>query len=218
MEYKGAIFDMDGLLFDTERMYQQTWREIAEEMGICLDNGFTKAISGTNGLHMCRMIEKYYHFRDGTSIMEKCIKRMNQKLSIYVPIKKGVYEILNFFSEKGIPMAVASSSTMQQIEKNLHMAEIYDYFSAIVSGEEVKHGKPEPDIFICAAQKIGCTPQECFVFEDSENGIKAGYAAGCFTIMVPDIIEASSAIEPYCKKICQDLYQAEHEIRKLFPI
>ena len=115
-------------------------------------------------------------------------------------------------------MAVASSSTMQQIEKNLHMAEIYDYFSAIVSGEEVKHGKPEPDIFICAAQKIGCMPQECFVFEDSENGIKAGYAAGCFTIMVPDIIEASSAIEPYCKKICQDLYQAEHEIRKLFPI
>lgn len=150
MEYKGAIFDMDGLLFDTERIYQQTWLEIAGEKGVELDGSFVKAVSDTNGSHMCRVIERYYHVSDGT--------------------KKDVYD-----------------------------------FSAAVSGTEVRRGKPEPDMFPYAAERIGCTPDLCFVFEDSENGIKEGCAAGCTTIMVPDLMEASPDILSYCGKICRDL-------------
>lgn len=112
-------------------------------------------------------------------------------------------------------MAVASSSAVRQIESNLETAGIQGYFSAVVSGMEVSRGKPEPDIFLCAAERIGCAPDACFVFEDSENGIKAGYAAGCTTVMVPDLMAASSAILPYCGKICRDLLQAEQEISKM---
>lgn len=203
MEYKGAIFDMDGLLFDTERVYQQTWQEIASEKGIKLDGSFVKAISGTNGQTMCRVIERYYHVPDGTAIMDECMGRIRKKLSVHVPVKKGVHEILDFFQKKRIRMAVASSSAVSQIESNLETAGIRGYFSAVVRGTQVRRGKPEPDIFLCAAEQIGCAPGECFVFEDSENGIKAGHAAGCTAIMVPDLMEASSDILPYCGKICR---------------
>lgn len=215
MEYKGAIFDMDGLLFDTERIYQQTWQEIAAEKGVKLDGSFVKAISGTNGRHMCRVIERYYKVPDGTAIMDECMGRIRRKLSVHVPVKKDVHEILDFFQKKGIRIAVASSSDVRQIESNLETAGIRGYFSAVVSGTEVRRGKPEPDIFLCAAERIGCAPGVCFVFEDSENGIKAGYAAGCTTIMIPDLMEASSDIMPYCGKICRDLLQAEQEISRM---
>jgi len=212
MKCKGAIFDMDGLLFDTERLYQQTWQEIAEERHIVLDSRFSKAISGTNGTHMCRVIEKYYQVSDGLAIMEECMERMRKKLAIHVPIKEGVFEILQFFRGEGMPMAVASSSSRQQIEVNLEVAGIREYFEEIISGTEVKHGKPAPDIFLCAAKRLGLSAKECFVFEDSENGVKAGHAAGCVTIMVPDLTEASVEILPYCSKICGSLLQARDEI------
>lgn len=216
MEIKGAIFDMDGLLFDTERIYQQIWQEIAGEMGVVLDESFVKAVSGTNGERMCRVIERYYRVLDGTAIMNRCMMRMREKLSAYVPVKKGVYEILDFFQKKNVRMAVASSSAIGQIESNLQVAGIRRYFSAVVSGTEVEHGKPEPDIFLCAAERLGCGPEKCVVFEDSKNGIKAGYGAGCMTIMIPDLIEPSPDIRPYCRKICRDLLQAEQEIRDYY--
>ncbi len=215
MKFKGAIFDMDGVLFDTERIYQETWQEIAVLQGITLDGSFLRAITGTSGAHMRRIIEKYYHVPDGTDVIQKCMEQVRQKLSVHVPVKKGVREILEYFRDKGICMAVASSSATQQIVANLQITGIRDYFSIIASGTEVKQGKPAPDIFLLAAERLQCDPKECFVFEDSENGIKAGYAAGCFTVMVPDLMEPSSAILPYCGKVCSDLGQAAREIEEM---
>lgn len=207
MNYTGAIFDMDGVLFDTERIYQQTWHELAKERGIELGEGFLKAITGTNGERMQRVVETYYQSDDGAAIVEKCMKRMREKLSASVPVKEGVREILGFFRERGVQMAVASSSFPYQIEANLRRAGLRDYFDAVVSGTEMKHGKPAPDIFLCAAERIRCRPEECFVFEDSENGIRAGHAAGCITVMIPDLIEPSDAIRPYCSWICRDFFE-----------
>ena len=214
MTYKGAIFDMDGLLFDTERIYQQTWHEIADERGVVLGSSFVKDISGTNGARMLQVVEDYYQVSDGSSIIEDCMKRIREKLSKQVPMKKGVPEILAFFKENKVPMVVASSSTAQQIVSNLEMAGIRDYFSEIVSGTEVKRGKPAPDIFLLAAERISRRPSDCYVFEDSENGIKAGYAAGCRTVMIPDLMEASPEILPYCTFVCEDLIEARERIRE----
>lgn len=216
MEFKGAIFDMDGLLFDTERIYQQIWQELAEERGVKLDSCFVNEISGTNGRHMCRIIERYYHVPDGAVIKDECMRRIRKRLSVHVPVKQGVHEILDFFCKKDVRLAVASSTAAEQIESNLKMAGIRRYFAAVVSGAEVRKGKPEPDIFLLAADRIGCRPAECFVFEDSENGIRAGYAAGCMTVMVPDIVKASPDILPYCAKVCQNLLQAQKEIEETY--
>ena len=152
---------------------------------------------------------------DGTAIMDECMGRVGKKLSVHVPLKKGVHEILEFLQKEEIQLAVASSSAAAQIESNLEIAGIRKFFSAVVSGAEVRCGKPAPDIFLCAAERIGCEPEQCFVLEDSENGIKAGYAAGCATIMIPDLMEASPDILPYCKKICRDLLQAKQEIGEM---
>lgn len=206
---------MDGVLFDTEQIYQDIWHEIAKERHIELDSSFIKTISGTNGKRMLQIVEKYYRVSDGTVIVDVCMSRMREKLSEHVPVKEGVYEILQFLKEKGIRAAVASSTDRQQIEKNLQMAGIRGFFSEIVSGSEVKHGKPAPDIFLRAAGQIGCRPEECFVFEDSENGVRSGHAAGCVTIMIPDLIEPEEGTYSYCFRICRDFKEVQKEIKDM---
>lgn len=215
MKCTGAIFDMDGVLFDTERFYQDAWQEIAKERKIELDSGFVKAISGTNGRQMLRTVEKYYQVSDGTAIADECMRRMRKKLDVCVPVKEGVSQILQFLKEKGVRTAVASSTDRQRIEQNLQVSGIRDYFMEIVSGSEVKKGKPAPDIFLCAAERIGCRPEECFVFEDSENGVRAGYAAGCVTIMIPDLTEPETALRSCCFRICRNLKEVQKEIKNM---
>lgn len=206
---------MDGLLFDTEKIFQQTWNEIAEERGVHLPEDFVRAISGTNGSYMCRVIEKYYRISDGREIQDDCMARVRKKLDVYVPKKLGVNEILQFFTENKVSLAVASSSSKKQIESNLEIAGIKSHFDAIVSGTEVKNGKPAPDIFLLAAEKIGCRPEECYVFEDSSNGIRAGYAAGCKAIMIPDLIAPTVEMHRLSWGICDTLVEAMNKIKKI---
>lgn len=204
MKIEGAIFDMDGLLFDTENIYQETWKELAAENGVVLNEDFVGDICGTSGAHMCRVIEKHYGVLDGSIIMEECMKRVRQKLSVHVPKKQGTDRIIKAFHDRGVRIAVASSSYPEQIEGNLALAGIREYFDAVVSGKEVEHGKPEPDIFLLAADRIGCAPENCYVFEDSENGIRAGKAAGCTAIMIPDILKPSDEI----REIADGIYES----------
>ena len=214
MKCKGAIFDMDGLLFDTEAIYQQTWNEIAKENGIQLPKEFVKAISGTNGDTMRHVIESYYGISDGKQIQKECMARIKKKLEIHVPKKPGVDDILRFFKEKNYHIAVASSSTKSQIESNLTLSGIKGYFDAIVSGAEVEKGKPEPDIFLLAAERIKSRPEECYVFEDSINGIKAGYRAGCKAIMIPDLIKPTEEIKKISAGIYDTLIEAIYNIKE----
>ena len=204
MEIKGAIFDMDGLLFDTENIFQETWREVAAENDVTLGADFVGDICGTSGSHMCRVIEKHYGVADGSFIMEECMRRVREKLRVHVPKKPGAERIVKTFHDKGVRLAVASSSYPEQIESNLALAGLREYFDEVVSGKEVEHGKPAPDIFLLAAKRIGCAPEECYVFEDSENGIRAGKTAGCTAIMIPDILTPSKEI----REIADGIYDS----------
>lgn len=215
MKCKGAIFDMDGVLFDTERLYQEIWQEIAEERQIKPGSGFVREISGTSGKKMLQVVEKHYQVSDGLPIIEACMSRMRNRLAESIPVKEGVSDILRFLKEKGVRTAVASSTGRQQIEQNLRMSGIRDYFMEIVSGQEVKNGKPAPDIYLYAAEKIGCRAEECFAFEDSENGVRSGYAAGCITIMIPDLIEPEDGIRSCCYRICRNLKDVQEEIKNM---
>lgn len=201
---KGAIFDMDGLLFDTESIYQETWNELAAEHGVILGTDFISDICGTSGIYMCKVIEKHYRVADGSLIMEECMKRVRQKLKEHVPKKPGAERIVKTLYDKKIRLAVASSSYPEQIESNLVLAGMRDYFDVVVSGKEVEHSKPAPDIFLIAAKRIGCAPETCYVFEDSENGIRAGKAAGCTAIMIPDMLPPSEEI----KKVADGIYKS----------
>ena len=144
----GCIFDMDGLLFDTERIFQNYWRAIAAERGIVLADSFITEITGTSGEMMNRILEKYYHTEDGGEIQKDCKERVLRHLAKNVPVKTGAVEILGRCSMLGIKTAVASSSPLRQIENNLENAGMENCFDALVSGDEMERGKPAPDISV----------------------------------------------------------------------
>ena len=106
---KGAIFDMDGILFDTERVYFETWQEMAMEYGVKLDKDFMRVVSGTTGKQKCEIVARFYSVEDGSDIVAACSKRVKERLEQEIVVKKGVYEILKRLKEMGMKTAVASS-------------------------------------------------------------------------------------------------------------
>lgn len=122
-----------------------------------------------------------------------------------VPVKPGLHMLLDYIKDNGLKCAVATSTQKSSAEKSLHRIGAWDYLSGVVYGDEVEHGKPEPDIFLRAAGFIGCEPSECVVIEDSINGIKAGYAAGMKVIHIPDTIEINDDIRRLTSVVCHSL-------------
>ncbi len=212
----GAIFDMDGLLFDTEKIYQKIWFELAQERGIKLDHSFTRRISGTSGEEALRTISEFFNTDEPTVIQKECGKKMIEATKESVPVKPGVYEMLDFLKEKGLHIIVASGSSCEQIRNNLAVSNTSQYFDDIVGGTELKYGKPAPNIFLYAAEKIRCDSHDCFVFEDSPNGIKAAYAAACHPIMIPDMTKPSEEIRSICDLVCKDMHEALEMIRNIY--
>lgn len=201
---KGIIFDMDGTLFDTERLYQESWEILAGEFGQIHNPAFPKAVCGSSGDSMRNIVKTYYPNIDTDAFIKACIDRVNSLLTISVPEKPGVHEILKFTKEKGLKIAIASSSERKTILNNLKLTNTERYFNAIVSGAEVQRGKPAPDIFLKAAQLLELDPSECYVIEDGTNGVHAGAAAGCTTIMVPDCTEPT----PELRNLCAGVYDS----------
>ena len=191
----GAIFDMDGLLFDTERLYQETWKEIAAEMGKSLTSEQGLDFTGKAGVQLRTAVEKHYQVDNGQGIVEECAQRVHRKLEKGMPEKPGIHEILAYFRDGGVKLAVASSSMKEVIVNNIRAAGIEEYFDVVLSGFEVSCGKPAPDVFLCAAERLKLDPKECYVFEDSFSGVEAGFAAGCTTIMIPDILQPTAEID-----------------------
>ena len=209
---KGAIFDMDGLLFDTERLFRDSWGEMAKRFGQVPQPDFPSAVAGTSGAGMREVIHRYYPDVDARAFQEGCISHTAEVLRENLPEKPGMREILAFFQGRGTKIAVASSSGRGMILDNLRRAGIEAYFDVIVSGDEVTRGKPEPDIFLLAAQKLGCAPEDCYVFEDGINGARAGIAAGCATIMIPDLFPPTEDLRTGCAGIYPTLYEAQQAV------
>ncbi len=191
----GVIFDMDGVLFDTEAIYQKCWHEIAEEMGIVIGDEFTKAITGTNGDYLLSVVNKFYNTENGEEITRDCLKRAYRYLEIDVPVKEGVREFLSYLKEKGIKTAIASSCHRKGIERYLEKTNLSSFIDIIVGGEEVTKCKPEPDIFLLAASRLNLNAKDCIIFEDSFNGVRAGHNSGATTIMIPDQLQPTEEIK-----------------------
>lgn len=209
---QAAIFDMDGLLLDTERLYQRGFVEVAKQLGFVPDPAFPQAIAGTSGATAYQTILAYYPEADAPVFWDMCVERVARQLEQHVPKMPGVDAILAYFHEQGVKLGVASSSPHAQIETYLQRAEIFSYFTACVSGEEVLHGKPAPDIFLETARRLGCAPQDCYVFEDGVQGARAGIAAGCATIMIPDLIQPTDDLRANCLWIGSSLTEARQWI------
>ena len=206
---RGAIFDMDGTLFDSEKIYQMAWLATVKDFGKDRGEELVKTVSGSSEANCRKMIHEFYPDVDVDKFFKQVVSTAVKVFNDDgVEMMKGVPEILKYFAENGVKMAIASSSRIDVIKRNIKNAGIEKYFTALVSGDEVEHGKPAPDIFWKAAEKINLPAAECYVFEDSFNGIRAANAAGCTAIMIPDTAQPTEEIKKLCTAIYPTLLDA----------
>lgn len=212
----GAIFDMDGLMFDSEHLVYKIWQEMLTTDGYSYSPDIFKQ---TIGLRR-NSSEKIYKSIFGQDFDYDGYKEKSHNIFIDrvvregVPVKKGLYEILEYLKMQDFKIALATSTSSQTAIRLLKMAGVYEYFDALVCGDDVKHGKPHPEVFLTAAKQLGLAPQCCAAFEDSINGIKSAYSAGMTTFMVPDFLQPTSEIMPMIDFLCRDLSQAADFMQK----
>ena len=207
MGIKAVLFDMDGLMFDTETLALRAWDYAGKQMGFSPDPEMTLKITGINGADARKVVETYL----GSNIDHKQIFRLMEQYYNFtfqhegIPIKEGLGELLDYLRRREIPAAVATSSGRNRTERNLELAGVSGFFGAIVCGNEVARGKPHGDIYLNAANLLGKDTKECLVLEDSPNGIKAGIDAGCVTIAIPDICVLSEELLGRCAAVLPNL-------------
>lgn len=177
---KAVIFDMDGVLVDSQPYHFKADIDTMAEYGVIKDQKFYESFAGTLTADRMRTLKEMFGL--DVPVEEMTIKRENMILDIMgkedIKPVLGIPEFLRSIKEKGLTTAVASSSDYKLINLILDRLKIAKYFDSVTSGSDVKRGKPSPDVFLLAAERIGIEPAECLVVEDSENGVKAAKAAG----------------------------------------
>lgn len=212
-EIKLVIFDMDGLLLDTERLSNIAWTEAGKNMGIDITYDILRRIKGGNIKNAETVLTSFLD-------EEKCEKLISEKKRIQVRVveeegirlKKGVLELLTFLKEKKMKTAVATSTGKELATKELQDTGIYGYFDGFVFGDEVKNGKPNPEIFLAACKKFNVVPENAVVLEDSVLGLKAAVSGEIRCIVVEDTVQLTEEENRLPYKKCESLL----EVRDFF--
>lgn len=203
----GIIFDMDGILIDSERQSNEGWLWAAGQLGVDMPMWLIDSFKGAPAELCCKFFDDYYKgvidYWEAKELRTQHVYKIRETEGI--PVKKGVKDIFEYIRNNGLKCAVATSTRRESAEKTLHEIGVWDYLDAVVYGDEVEHGKPEPDIFLRAAKAIGVNPSEAVVVEDSINGIKAGYAADMRVVHIPDTIAIDDDIRKLTYMVCADL-------------
>lgn len=203
---QAVVFDMDGLMFDTERMYQRAWKYAGEQMGISGISAFCARTIGRTSWAIKGDFQREFD-RDPEELMRHVeIYKKDFFENNAVPVKQGLYELLEYLKRGGCRIGIASSSPYEEICHNIKDAGIAEYFQHIVSCEMVTHSKPAPDPFALASERLGVHPGRCLALEDSNNGIRSAHAAGLLPVMVPDLIKPEDTVRPLLFAELPDLF------------
>ena len=195
---RGAIFDMDGLLLDSESLYQRCWHELARELGAVLPPDFVSEITGSGTERSRAVLREYYPMTDPDELMAACRARVMILEETELTLKPGAAELLEALHGAGWRLAVASSSPRDMVSTNLNRTGLARWIDSMVCGGETERGKPFPDIILLAAERMGLRPEDCMVLEDSPNGLEAARAAGSLPVMVPDLVPPTEEIRSFC--------------------
>ena len=204
-----VVFDMDGVLFDTERLCQDSWLAVAEEKGLPGMKEIFPQCIGLNANDSRRIVMNAYGedfdyegFRGQASVWFWDYIEKNG-----LPMKPGVRELLDWLKENGWTVGLASSTRRFSVLNHLEQAGIRDYFSTVITGDMVEHSKPQPDIYLMACRELGADPKEAYAIEDSPNGIRSAHAAGMSPLMVPDMIAPDEEMRRLSSCIFKDLFE-----------
>lgn len=194
---KGVVFDMDGLMFDTERLSRDAWIYAGEQIGRDITEEICAITTGLNAEDTKKAFMSYFgedfDFSTARNIkLDYMFKNIEDK---GMPVKTGLPELLEYIEQNHYKVTVATSSDRKRAEYYFEKANISKYFNEIVCGDMIKHGKPAPDIYIKACEILGLEPSECIALEDSLLGIISAHSAGLAAVMIPDLIQPNENID-----------------------
>lgn len=217
-----VIFDMDGVIFDSERTQLECWTETSEKYGLdqeLVRKTYIKCI-GTNRNQSTAIFKAAFgHLMDETQVKEI----WEESVALYrkrypdghLPVKPGVRDILDYLKSRGIQAGIASSTRKQTVERQIGNAGLTDYFVGMIGGDAVRISKPHPEIYLLACRTFGFEPDCTFAVEDSFNGIRAASAAGMRPVMVPDIVPADGEMLRLSETVCKDLFEVIHYLQSV---
>ncbi len=215
-QVQAVIFDMDGVIFDSERLVIECWQVIADKYNIPDIVEICMRVQGNNRMETAKRFREKY----GNDFPYEIYK--NEVTALFrerygngkLPLKPGVLEVLTELKRKRVPLALASSTRTDIVKLELDEAHLLPYFDAVLGGDMAPRSKPEPDIFLAAAAALGAVPENCYVLEDSYNGIRAAHRAGMHPIMIPDMQQPTEEIRGLAEVILDNLMAALEYLRE----
>ncbi|MGG7176902.1 HAD family hydrolase [Clostridium paraputrificum] len=214
---EAVIFDMDGLMFDTERISFRSWKEVCKKEGLTMEEDFYTSLIGRNlkGFGVI-MKETYGEDFPLDRLYEEKIKIMTDFMNKNgVPVKTGLHELLDYLKDQNYKVAVATSTSRERALHMLEMAGVKNKVNYVICGDEVINSKPNPEIFLKAAEKLGVSPDKCIVLEDSGAGIEAAHAAGMKGINVPDMKVPDEEMKKRSFMICNSLLEVRDYLKNV---
>ena len=189
------LFDMDGTLFDTEKHYQWAWRKAIADAGYELDASEVLKLRSLGAPYNVAQFQEWFgEDVDYHAIRQERINLMKNMLTNEIPVKPQVPQTLEKLRQMGYSMAVVTATGQEQAVSNLKLAGLLTFFDRVISASMVKRGKPAPDVYLHACEVLEVQPENCYAVEDSPNGVMSAHAAGCRTIMIPDLTQPDAEL------------------------
>lgn len=211
---RAVVFDMDGLLFDTETLYRDCMGAAAEAMGAEMPlELYLRMIGSPWDTSRQMLLEHFGEAFDLDTLVDTAKHGFKARVSVELCMKAGVLELLDALDELGLPRAIATSSGHDSVDHHLSMYGLSERFHTRVAHGDYQRGKPSPDPFLTAAARLGIAPAECLALEDSHAGVRAASSAGMMTVMVPDLLHPTEEMHDLCVRIAADLHEVERLVR-----
>lgn len=207
MKKTAVIFDMDGLMFDTQCIYDKAYDDVAlAQFGFAVPQEMHLALMGSSGDDIVEAAARYLpEDVDARAFIRHCFDLVAELVKTELTARPGLDVILPYLARKGYRLGLASGSERRVVDSNLQSSGLGHYFAATLCGDEVVHSKPDPESYVRVCEMIGRKPEECYVLEDSPNGILAAHRAGCTPVMVPNDVQPDQATRDLCAGVFESL-------------
>ena len=205
---RAVVFDMDGLLVDSERVFRDSMMAVAKRSGREMPMDVFLSMVGAPREQNRRVA--LAHFGEAFDVdgwWAEVTQHAHAQFEVDLVLKAGVLELLDLLDARRIPRAIATSSGRDSVFRQLKPHFLLDRFGAIVAAGDYARGKPAPDPFLVAAERLGVAPADCLALEDSHNGVRAAHAAGMMTVMVPDLLPATEEMRALCIHVAETLHE-----------
>ena len=210
---QAVVFNMDGLLFDTEALYRDAMLTTAQALGQIMPLSLYLATIGLSGEATRQSLSRHFGADfDLDGFWRQASATFHTLTTTELRLKPGVVELIDLLEDLGIPFAIATSSEHHDVERNLGLHGLFDRFPVVVAHGDYQLGKPHPEPFLTAARRLDVPPELCLALEDSHNGVRSASSAGMMTIMVPDLLAATEEIRSLCVNVAAHLGQVHHAL------